>query len=286
MNARYYLPGTGRFASADTIVPSPLNPQQFNRYTYALNSPLLFTDPSGHCAGIEGDPNSGDYDVDCWDFLENSFCTIVDCSGGDWSQWLLHTYALLTTHGPRIFNNAWTKVELETLANAIAAVQTALSSVGIDWTDTPLPQFDFAKGAHNLTFGRHITLFNITEQTIWHEMGHAIDAGFGRELHDIYDEETGNCRGLFCNSTAAPGYYYTDYGYDAFHSGFGELGGDIYGLFARQGETWADAFGAWVYNNKYGSDPTSWEDLSNANVTVDWAGIYNSVSVALDEKFK
>jgi len=49
MNARYYLPEIGRFISADTIVPEPGNPQGFNRYAYALNSPVNFTDPSGHC---------------------------------------------------------------------------------------------------------------------------------------------------------------------------------------------------------------------------------------------
>jgi len=39
MHARYYHAGLGRFASADTIVPSPENPQAFNRYSYVLNSP-------------------------------------------------------------------------------------------------------------------------------------------------------------------------------------------------------------------------------------------------------
>ncbi|MDJ0757038.1 MAG: polymorphic toxin-type HINT domain-containing protein [Ardenticatenaceae bacterium] len=48
MNARFYVPGVGRFASADTIVPDPTNPQSYNRYSYVLNSPLNFTDPSGH----------------------------------------------------------------------------------------------------------------------------------------------------------------------------------------------------------------------------------------------
>jgi RHS repeat-associated protein len=56
MNARFYVPGIGRFASADTIVPDPNNPQQFNRYSYVLNNPLKLTDPSGHCAeGYMGD---------------------------------------------------------------------------------------------------------------------------------------------------------------------------------------------------------------------------------------
>ncbi len=48
MNARYYLPEVGRFIRPDTIVPEPANPQSFNRYTYTLNNPVNFTDPSGH----------------------------------------------------------------------------------------------------------------------------------------------------------------------------------------------------------------------------------------------
>jgi RHS repeat-associated protein len=51
--ARYYAQGLGRFISADTMVPDLKNPQQFNRYSYVLNSPLAHTDPTGHeCVGI------------------------------------------------------------------------------------------------------------------------------------------------------------------------------------------------------------------------------------------
>ncbi len=46
--ARYYDPSIGRFISADTIVPGPANPQALNRYSYVLNNPLLYTDPTGH----------------------------------------------------------------------------------------------------------------------------------------------------------------------------------------------------------------------------------------------
>jgi RHS repeat-associated protein len=35
--ARYYASRVGRFASADTIVPNPANPQLLNRYSYAGN---------------------------------------------------------------------------------------------------------------------------------------------------------------------------------------------------------------------------------------------------------
>jgi hypothetical protein len=50
----------GRFIQADTIVPSPGNPQHFNRYSYVLNNPLKYSDPSGHeewlgLGGCDGD---------------------------------------------------------------------------------------------------------------------------------------------------------------------------------------------------------------------------------------
>jgi RHS repeat-associated protein len=48
-NARYYSSYLGRFVSADTVVPESGNPQAFNRYSYVYNSPLKYTDPSGHC---------------------------------------------------------------------------------------------------------------------------------------------------------------------------------------------------------------------------------------------
>ncbi|MGB4801058.1 MAG: RHS repeat-associated core domain-containing protein, partial [Anaerolineae bacterium] len=47
-NARYYDPTLGRFTQADTLVPQPQNPQSLNRYSYALNNSVRFSDPSGH----------------------------------------------------------------------------------------------------------------------------------------------------------------------------------------------------------------------------------------------
>src|SRR5271157_4428664 len=46
--ARYYDPAQGRFMTPDTIVQSPGNPQNLNRYSYCLNNPLSFVDPTGH----------------------------------------------------------------------------------------------------------------------------------------------------------------------------------------------------------------------------------------------
>ena len=46
--ARFYSPALGRFLSADTIVPSPNDPQSLNRFAYTLNNPIKYMDPSGH----------------------------------------------------------------------------------------------------------------------------------------------------------------------------------------------------------------------------------------------
>ena len=49
MRARWYAAGIGRFVQADSMVPAPDQPQAFNRYAYASNSPVQRNDPSGHC---------------------------------------------------------------------------------------------------------------------------------------------------------------------------------------------------------------------------------------------
>jgi len=48
--ARFYSPKLGRFISPDSIVPNQFNPQDLNRFSYVLNNPLRYTDPTGHRA--------------------------------------------------------------------------------------------------------------------------------------------------------------------------------------------------------------------------------------------
>ena len=44
----------------DTIVSNPANPQNFNRYSYVVNNPVLYTDPTGNRCE-EGDENIWGY---------------------------------------------------------------------------------------------------------------------------------------------------------------------------------------------------------------------------------
>ena len=50
MNGRLYDPVIGRFFSPDKYVANTSSTQAFNRYTYANNCPLMYTDPDGEIA--------------------------------------------------------------------------------------------------------------------------------------------------------------------------------------------------------------------------------------------
>ncbi len=103
MNARYYLPGLARFASPDTLTPDPANPQALNRYTYTLNNPLIFTDPSGHCAAG---------DTACWILADELYTSYGWELGG------------LGSHG------TWTVGELETLLDAATKIELWFARLG------------------------------------------------------------------------------------------------------------------------------------------------------------
>jgi len=47
MNGRIFDPNTASFFSPDPFVQAPDNTQNFNRYSYCLNNPLMYTDPTG-----------------------------------------------------------------------------------------------------------------------------------------------------------------------------------------------------------------------------------------------
>jgi RHS repeat-associated protein len=48
MNGRTYNVVLGRFMQADPHIQAPMNSQNYNRYSYVLNNPMSYTDPSGY----------------------------------------------------------------------------------------------------------------------------------------------------------------------------------------------------------------------------------------------
>jgi len=65
--ARYYDAAIGRFVQADSIVPQPGNPQALNRYSYVLNNPVRYTDPTGRWV-FEQTPNDPRITPPAWPY--------------------------------------------------------------------------------------------------------------------------------------------------------------------------------------------------------------------------
>ena len=75
MNGRIYDPQLGRFISADPYVTRPFDGQGLNRYAYALNNPLVFTDPSGF------DP------IPCAT-TPDGYCAQITVIGATWAEYM------------------------------------------------------------------------------------------------------------------------------------------------------------------------------------------------------
>jgi len=52
-NARLYDPVIGRFFSPDPFVQTPDFTQSYNRYSYCMNNPVMYSDPTGKVFGID-----------------------------------------------------------------------------------------------------------------------------------------------------------------------------------------------------------------------------------------
>jgi len=95
MNGRLYDPLVGRFLNADPYVQLPDFSQNYNRYTYCLNNPLKYSDPSGmRWAGPENDSSI--------DAINTYFGFMADVSG---------TWKLPGGGGGGSFNSSWNRYE-------------------------------------------------------------------------------------------------------------------------------------------------------------------------------
>jgi RHS repeat-associated protein len=95
-NARYYDPTIGRFISPDTVIQSMGNPQCFNRYSYCLNNPLKYTDPSGWNVKIEG--------IDFENFTVDDYLTMISFTPDKQKQFIevLQAWEILQKVAPEL----------------------------------------------------------------------------------------------------------------------------------------------------------------------------------------
>jgi hypothetical protein len=82
-------------------VPDPNNPQQFNRYTYVLNNPLRYTDPTGHFSCSIGEDGAGVSESECESWVNSALGVLS-----------------LTETGAEIVRNFW-RIDKETGINIV-----------------------------------------------------------------------------------------------------------------------------------------------------------------------
>jgi len=117
--ARYYLPGVMRFISADTIVPGMFNPQALNRYSYGLNNPVKYSDPTGHnaeCAGAGANSQTCNDTPSVCDLIESCVSQL-----GDYG---------VTVVGYELATNPL--AALQTILSAVQQIGQALYNAGIE----------------------------------------------------------------------------------------------------------------------------------------------------------
>jgi hypothetical protein len=236
-NARWYDPSLGRFAQPDTLIPEQSQgTQAWDRYAYANNNPMRYTDPSGHkiCDGKDG-----------------STCRALKGNFG------IH------------IKGDFTATQKKAIRQAVEDVGYALwGYVG----NSPWEAFQLVMGNVNFVFdkGRQIDGWAITEidtitfdnsintdrasaasimRNVAHELGHVLDVrtglgGSGSMWTTIKDAEGKYVTGINNEGN----WIRTDYGYrsdwypDQMHPA-NEIGGQ------STIEEFADMFMNWVYDS-------------------------------------
>ena len=89
-NARWYDPYLNHFTQPDSIVLDPYNSQDWDRYSYARNNPIKYTDPSGHS------PCYGD------NYDDGPQCA----KNGSPSKWYYDNWKYQKTSAKNMFNNS------------------------------------------------------------------------------------------------------------------------------------------------------------------------------------
>lgn len=178
MNGRLYDPLLGRFLSPDNYVQQPDNSQNFNRYSYCLNNPLKYTDPSGEWFGLDDLLVAG---------VSFSFGYVSNgISSGNWgwssvqsglmtaaTSWLGYNTAGLSSASGAITSSTWKAIGqmgVNTLVNNVIPPLTIGNGA---WGLGISPAFGFGEGGLNMG----VNFASYYKVGDWH---FAINTGMGK----------------------------------------------------------------------------------------------------------
>jgi RHS repeat-associated protein len=168
-NARWYDPEVGRFIQADSIIPEPGNPLAWNRYAYANNNPLYYTDPSGHSPAC--------MDTECWKKY------------GEYAKTQSTKPIIASVTDPPDNNNlAESKQPDSNGCPAMASVRENQNDY-LDFRDFITTKHPYNEGNQNLWYadnGGGLQPSELAGFATEYFSGNAVRAGNGAELLDLY----------------------------------------------------------------------------------------------------
>jgi RHS repeat-associated protein len=154
MNGRMYDPIVGRFLSPDLFVQAPEFSQSFNRYSYALNNPLKYTDPDGEVwwlvpaitAIVFGIGNTATHamrgDIDnVWDGLKyfGQGAVVGFALGAAWQftapMYLQNLAPIIRTAGTSVHTAMSVYAVGQTGIGALGMIGGTINDVGMDWAE-------------------------------------------------------------------------------------------------------------------------------------------------------
>ena len=172
-NARFYDPSLARFIQADSIVPGGV--QGLDRYAYAINNPVKYTDPSGHniC-----DEEGNCYDSQGWHAAQGKHFNVFDT----WKKMIWGKYGVtMSDEGDKGWSAGNLRLIYGGLQNINNSVKNKLGSFIRGATFTLMEQNSDGQyhGSTHLD-GSGIDFYTLggdalRQMNIYHEVGHLID---------------------------------------------------------------------------------------------------------------
>jgi RHS repeat-associated protein len=227
--ARWYDAQLGRFVQPDTIVPEPGDPQSLNRYTYAKNNPVRFTDPTGYIAWDEQEDA-----MQAINFLKRTYGVEVEVDFG----WVEIPNPAPGEAGRQWEEGAWELSDLYVLQQATGDVAYHLFG-GAQGFRKHIGRLKVSGveglGAGGLTWAPYafcieLNTEGLTKWTVAHELAHAWDQRhFGKYSSGlgVYEE--------------------TGYGKDGEFKHLGEPRSWVIGPPGNRAEDWAESVAAYIY---------------------------------------
>jgi RHS repeat-associated protein len=278
--ARYYDPVLSFFVSADNIAPAKGDAKTRNRYSYVVNNPIRYVDPSGHCHKDEHDPETCEKNEKKSELRK--YGLVVD-NIKDWTVNQLQ--ALLDSISRLMSVMKWRTVKAFRTAMGIDTAGEIWLYMNVDKVGAGYGGAYYSKGNTNVgnpnKAHRNIVIEDTAVEvdpnnptdlhsTFVHELAHAWDDAFGGKLSKGMAARTGS-------TTDSSGY----------HPG-GHTASE-YGEDSREND-WAEAVAGYAYpeekkyqyNPRY--DPKTGEvesgmDNDRFNFVTDQARIVNILSV-------